>query len=352
MKSITGRQKSTHDRRILLVVITVFLLINCENISSQADKSKYSVKYDGNNNTGGQVPTDNSRYKKGKKVTAADAADLSRTDHLFRCWNTSSDGSGNDVYPGATFTIGSRDTILYAKWVPESPIFDVGFDYSDGTVLTKESAAAIFGRNVSYFNSDNRLVIYNNSLRFEYPQGKLVHESGGEIRIDLTASDTYTLQYDVTFDPAFDFSKGGKLPGLAGGTGTSGGTKCTGDGWNGKLMWRENGALKLYLYHMDMPDNTGEYFDLYFTAPKGEKITIKENITMNTGSNNDGKIAVYINGDLKLNLTSVKFMLTTDTYKPNISMILFYSFFDGSTAEWAPSATVYSFFDNVKLWNY
>ncbi len=352
MKIIAGRYKISFSRKIIIYIIAIIILLSCENISSMEDQSRYSVKYNGNNNTDGQVPTDKNQYRKGKKVSAADSANLSRTDHLFKCWNTSADGKGTDVYPGSSFIIGSRDTILYAKWEPEPPIFDVKFDYSDGTVLNRESAAAIFGKNVSYFNADNRLVIYNNSLRFEYPQGQLVHESGGEIRIDLAESVTYTLQYDVTFDPAFDFSKGGKLPGLAGGTGTSGGTKCNGDGWSGKIMWRENGALKLYLYHFDMPDDTGEYFDLNFTAPKREKITVKQNITMNTGSNNDGKIAVYINGNLKLKLNSVKFMLTTDTYKPNINRILFYSFFGGSTAEWAPSATVYSFFDNVKLWSY
>ena len=33
----------------------------------------------------------------------------------FKCWNTKADGSGTDIYPGATMTITS-DTTLYAKW--------------------------------------------------------------------------------------------------------------------------------------------------------------------------------------------------------------------------------------------
>ena len=33
----------------------------------------------------------------------------------FKCWNTKADGSGTDIYPGATMTITS-DTVLYAKW--------------------------------------------------------------------------------------------------------------------------------------------------------------------------------------------------------------------------------------------
>ena len=33
----------------------------------------------------------------------------------FKCWNTKADGTGTDIYPGATMTITS-DTVLYAKW--------------------------------------------------------------------------------------------------------------------------------------------------------------------------------------------------------------------------------------------
>jgi hypothetical protein len=53
----------------------------------------------------------------------------------------------------------------------------------------------------------------------------------------------------MRFDPAFPWVRGGKLPGICGGTCPSGGARVTGrDGWSVRTMWRPRGAGEVYAY--------------------------------------------------------------------------------------------------------
>lgn len=78
----------------------------------------YTVTYNGNTNTGGNVPTDGSSpYAGGITVTIlANTGTLVRTGFSFSGWNTAANGSGTQYSPGNTFVI-SANTILYAQWV-------------------------------------------------------------------------------------------------------------------------------------------------------------------------------------------------------------------------------------------
>lgn len=84
------------------------------------------VIYDGNGNTGGNVPIDNTIYEEGQTVLVmANIGNLvkynaSNNSYRFIGWNTSADGTGTD-YPAtgsASLTMGSANVILYAKWKP------------------------------------------------------------------------------------------------------------------------------------------------------------------------------------------------------------------------------------------
>jgi len=83
--------------------------------------NKFNVTYNGNGNTGGEAPVDsNNPHIGGTSVTVLGNASLEKTGYTFNCWNTKSDGSGDDLSakePYGTFTI-IKDTILYAKWTP------------------------------------------------------------------------------------------------------------------------------------------------------------------------------------------------------------------------------------------
>jgi uncharacterized repeat protein (TIGR02543 family) len=81
----------------------------------------YSVTYNGNDNTGGNVPVDAaSPYAAGSTVTVLDNTNgLVKTGHAFANWNTEADGNGTTYAPDATFTI-NANTTLYAQWTPDN----------------------------------------------------------------------------------------------------------------------------------------------------------------------------------------------------------------------------------------
>jgi len=82
----------------------------------------YTVTYNGNANTGGFPPTDESSpYKPSSTVTIlGNTGSLARAGYNFAGWNTVADGSGTSYVQGDSFTI-NTNTILYAQWTPVTP---------------------------------------------------------------------------------------------------------------------------------------------------------------------------------------------------------------------------------------
>lgn len=78
----------------------------------------YTITYNGNTNTGGNVPTDGSSpYTVGSTVTIlGNTGTLVVTGFTFSGWNTAANGSGTQYSPGNTFVI-NANAILYARWV-------------------------------------------------------------------------------------------------------------------------------------------------------------------------------------------------------------------------------------------
>jgi hypothetical protein len=88
----------------------------------------YTVTYNGNTNTSGNIPTDGSSpYLSGSTVTILGNSGypvLAKTGSTFTGWNTAANGSGISYLQGNTFTI-TANTILYAVWssvlLPSAP---------------------------------------------------------------------------------------------------------------------------------------------------------------------------------------------------------------------------------------
>ena len=79
--------------------------------------AKFNVTYNGNGNTGGSEPTDDTDYASGATVTAAaNSGTLVKTNYTGAGWNTANNGTGTNYVPGSgTFTI-TANTTLYAHW--------------------------------------------------------------------------------------------------------------------------------------------------------------------------------------------------------------------------------------------
>ena len=77
----------------------------------------YSVIYNGNGNTSGNIPVDDHNYSDGQTVTVlGNIGNIAKTYRIFVSWNTEADGNGTTYLTGETFTIGTSDVTLYAVW--------------------------------------------------------------------------------------------------------------------------------------------------------------------------------------------------------------------------------------------
>lgn len=79
-------------------------------------KSNYSLTYNVNGGTG-TVPSQQTNITYGTHLAVA-SANITKTNSVFASWNTRSDGTGIDYYPGNQIVINDNIT-LYAKWTPK-----------------------------------------------------------------------------------------------------------------------------------------------------------------------------------------------------------------------------------------
>lgn len=78
----------------------------------------YIVSYDGNGADSGSVPVDTTHYEEGQEVTVlGNTGSLARDGYLLAGWNTQPGGGGTSYTTGQTFTMGTADVILYARWI-------------------------------------------------------------------------------------------------------------------------------------------------------------------------------------------------------------------------------------------
>ena len=192
------------------------------------------------------------------------------------------------------------------------------------------------------------------SLRVTYPANVFGPEGGG-VQFIVPLPKSYTelyCSYRVRFDADFDFVKGGKLPGLSGGTSDTGGTKPNGmDGWSGRMMWRDaDGKAVQYVYYPDQASTFAD--DFPWTASgqdrfgKGQWHTVEHHVVMNTPGNHDGLIEGYFDGKWAMQHKALRFR---DTLKFGIDDFYFSTFYGGSTQDWAPTAAHHAFFDDFVI---
>ncbi len=215
--------------------------------------------------------------------------------------------------------------------------------------------------------SDGRVHIVNDPagkrgkvMRVRYDRnGVGPREGGAQWKMDLGKSyDTLYVSYMVMIPQDFDRVKGGKLPGLVGGTAPVGGDNVNGrDGFSARIMWRDcptvkQAALTQYIYYMEKKGDWGE--DFYWAHPnynwasrrrflaKGKWHTLKTRIIMNTPGQRNGKVTSWLDGTLALDTT---LMLRARNGNFGIDEFYFSTFYGGGTKEWAPSKNEFIYFD-------
>jgi hypothetical protein len=105
---------------VLLAVLTISVL-SCDSGSSDTSNPVYSILYNGNGNTSGSAPIDNTSYTNGDSATI-----LGNTEGLVKMqdgisllfigWNTEGNGSGTQYVPNDSVMLANSDITLYAQW--------------------------------------------------------------------------------------------------------------------------------------------------------------------------------------------------------------------------------------------
>jgi hypothetical protein len=188
------------------------------------------------------------------------------------------------------------------------------------------------------------------SLRVAYSRGSLgPNEGGGQFRERLAPRKAYSLTYSVLFEKGFDFRRGGKLPGLAGGKANTGGKKPTGDGWSARYMWGEGGNLSLYLYHFDQKTDYGDRIELKAKAIPGHWLQLEQVVTVNGSGKENGSIRVRIDGRLALDQKRLRLRGKVAPEVALVDQFLFSTFHGGGTRDWAPRRDSHARFDDFVL---
>ena len=148
------------------------------------------------------------------------------------------------------------------------------------------------------------------------------------------------LTYSLLLPADFQFNKGGKLPGLFGGDGPAGGKDVDGStGFSARFMWRSGGQGEVYAYIPGKPDGRGQSIDRgAWVFPRGTWVRMDEEVVLNTPGAADGRLRVWVNGELKLRHDDIVFRTSPDLGIDGVMADIFYG---GKTQEWAaPADTV------------
>ena len=194
-------------------------------------------------------------------------------------------------------------------------------------------------------------------LRVHYPAGSASPSvsrqtesplGGAQFYADLflPAETELRLSYYVRFAEGFDFVKGGKLPGLFGGTGASGAIPDGSDGFSARLMWRQQGQGEVYAY---LP--TSEKFGTSIERgawqfQPGIWYKLEQEVKLNTPGQADGELRLWVNDTLVIEQNQVVFR-TVDALQ--IDGIFFSTFFGGGDPSWATPEDTYIDFANFSV---
>ena len=145
-----------------------------------------------------------------------------------------------------------------------------------------------------------------------------------------------TLSYRVRFPVGFDFVRGGKLPGLYGGKGNSGGRIPDGtDGFSFRLMWGLGGRGSVYAYIPSSVKYGSGFLVHKFHFQTGVWHQIVQELILNDPGQANGVVRLWMDGHFVGEENTI-LMRTVDDLK--INGLFFDVFFGGNDNSWAPPA--------------
>ncbi len=227
-----------------------------------------------------------------------------------------------DLWPGASLVCGKKDFVFYKLGITPHPLF-----------IAEED--------------DNRF------LQVVIPAMCYDPIVGAQWKFPITPQEEYYFSYRVKFENGFDFVKGGKLPGLAGGIANCGGNVPDGyDGWSARMMFWDEGKLSFYLYYPDQSSKWGERLFLKnsdkdtLQIARGKWHTITQHIKMNTPGKKDGIIEAWFDGQKAYSQNT--FLFRQDI-KLQIDQVFYSVFMGGGDLSWTSAKDQYICFDDFRV---
>ncbi|KAF8600088.1 hypothetical protein BDV93DRAFT_448289 [Ceratobasidium sp. AG-I] len=185
----------------------------------------------------------------------------------------------------------------------------------------------------------------------------------------ITNAKVITFSYSVLFEAGFKFNKGGKLPGLYGGTSLSAAAGCSGgnardDCFSTRMMWRTNGAGELYGYLPPSAKSTnkaavcsktntscdeGYGWSLgrgSWTWKTGTWQTMAQKVTLNDIGKSNGEVVIYIDGKEVYTAKNIQLRVNKNSVPQGIMV---QSFFGGHDATWASPKDQSAYFADYSL---
>lgn len=188
-----------------------------------------------------------------------------------------------------------------------------------------------------------------------FPPRTVIHKSGkigtrggyGAI-FQLPPRDEYYLDYTLIFRPGFDWiengrPRGGKLPGLAGGTGIGGCRKAQPEGWSARQTWDADGYANAYIYQQERESRCGENFRYQtdggklFNFTTGRRYRITQRIKVNAPNVANGEEELWVDGVRVVNERNLRLRGSVAVSEARVSQIKYQSYFGGNNLKFAPA---------------
>ena len=188
-----------------------------------------------------------------------------------------------------------------------------------------------------------------------FPRGQILAYNSGFSWYSLLPKplSEATMEYDVYFSPGYDWTLGGKLPGLCGLDCPVGCSRVGQDrGWSTRLMWRKFGGMVTYAYYPDKPDGVrcGEDWGWSEGMTDGKWHKIRVYVKINTPGKPDGVARAYLDGKQVLDKTDVMYRYK-DSDDFMVTRAYITTYVGGSDpARFAPDHDQYIKFDNFKVY--
>lgn len=166
--------------------------------------------------------------------------------------------------------------------------------------------------------------------------------------VDVSSASEVMFSYSVYFESDFDFNKGGKMPGLFGGTDLASAKSCSGGRqddrdacFSARLMFRTDGAGELYNYYpvsqydgycSTPPYSTcnPDYGDSIargsFTWSTGSWTTVAQRLKLNDIGQANAEQELFVNGESVISLSGLK-IVPDDSTGTHIFGIMAQTFF-------------------------